>query len=530
MKIKFIFGLLIASVLSINAVNAQTYCTPTSTIGCTSGDYIESFSTTGGITNITNNNTGCVGAGYSDYTTMIHKTMMGQTVNFSFTNNPNWSQGYKIWVDWNNNGILDDPGEEVYASVGTIGGGQVITGSFTVPLTATSGVLRLRIACSFASTIFDPCNLGTFGEAEDYSLDVGSENDAGVASLVSPLGNDLCSGIHQVKVNCRNFGTNDITSFNVNWTLNNVPQPSIAISTTLTPYLTAGDNIDVTLGNVNLTLGVPANIKTWTSDPNNVMDEATFNDTISFVLQSTFEGIALNDLVDTFFCEGDTLALDAGYNPNTDYTWKNGGQGQISVITTPGTHWVWAYNPSGCQAYDTFEVEMISPPFAGHTIGAIDNGGGQYTFNLPMAANVDVWEWNFGDAFPIVYGHAPIQHTYALTGSYIVSVKLSNACGETMRYGNVFAIGSNIKELENIAKSIEVYPSPATDYITIFNKNDKVMVKEITIFNSIGQRVFVADIKDQKSVLNVSAFATGLYNMHITTDKGNVNKKFEVIK
>ena len=41
------------------------YCTPTFTTGCTSGDQIVNFSTTGGLTNITNNGSGCSAGAYS---------------------------------------------------------------------------------------------------------------------------------------------------------------------------------------------------------------------------------------------------------------------------------------------------------------------------------------------------------------------------------------------------------------------------------------------------------------------------------
>lgn len=153
-------------------VQAQTYCIPTTSFGC-STDYIQSFSTTGGTTNITNNNTGCPGGDYTNYSaTHIHTGQMGQNVNYSFTNNPSWSQGYKIWVDWNGNGTLNDPGEEIYASTSPIGGGATITGTFAIPLTATPGIKRLRIRCVYGTTIFDPCNSQSFGETEDYAINV----------------------------------------------------------------------------------------------------------------------------------------------------------------------------------------------------------------------------------------------------------------------------------------------------------------------------------------------------------------------
>ncbi len=149
----------------------QTYCTPPD--DCTD-DYIVSFSTTGGTTNITNNNTGCTGGGYTFYSTMIHSSAPGTTVNFSFTNNPGWSEYYKIWVDWNNNGSFLDAGEQMYASSTAIATSATVTGSFVIPPAATPGNKRMRIRCAFSESALDPC-LGSLilcGETEDYVLNV----------------------------------------------------------------------------------------------------------------------------------------------------------------------------------------------------------------------------------------------------------------------------------------------------------------------------------------------------------------------
>ena len=151
--------LILCCILSFGTAQAQ-YCTtnlhsnPCNT--SINGDYITSFSTSGGITNISNPNTGCGGGpgNYNYYSTKTHTAFPGDVVNFQFvTTMETWSDAYKIWVDWNQNGTLDNPGELMYASSSTIpGNGTVVNGSFVVPATAPVGVTRLRIRCVFAST------------------------------------------------------------------------------------------------------------------------------------------------------------------------------------------------------------------------------------------------------------------------------------------------------------------------------------------------------------------------------------------
>lgn len=190
-------------ILQQNVASAQ-YCLPTYTNSCIApgsngNDYIQSFSTSGGITNISNLNSACCntsatnGNNYFYYSTQTHSATLGSTVNFSYVNNPLWSEGYKIWVDWNQNGSFTDVGELVYNPSATNTASSTGAGSFVIPSNALTGVTRLRIRCVFASTNFDPCNNQSHGETEDYNLEVLPLTCSGTpnASVSGP--NTFCS-------------------------------------------------------------------------------------------------------------------------------------------------------------------------------------------------------------------------------------------------------------------------------------------------------------------------------------------------
>lgn len=155
-------------------------CMPVYTSACSSADIINNFSTTGGITNITNNGTGCTGTLPSNttfYPTQIHTTSPGQTVNFSVQSGASWSQGFRMWVDFNNDGDFADVGEDVWNS-GT-SSTAVYPGSFVVPMTTAPGPKRMRIMCRFATVptsnnyCSPPAPNNSFGETEEYTLMVG---------------------------------------------------------------------------------------------------------------------------------------------------------------------------------------------------------------------------------------------------------------------------------------------------------------------------------------------------------------------
>jgi hypothetical protein len=152
-------------------VQGQTYCVPQFSTGCSVGDQIENFSTTNGLTsNISNLLSGCSPNGYGDFTTMIVDQLPGNTINFTVQSGPTFGQGFRIWVDWNNNGSFTDPGEDVWNS-GT-SGSTPFTGTITVPMGTAPGPKRMRVRANFAGLPTDPCAMQTWGEVEDYTFTV----------------------------------------------------------------------------------------------------------------------------------------------------------------------------------------------------------------------------------------------------------------------------------------------------------------------------------------------------------------------
>jgi hypothetical protein len=189
--------LLVFSAASSMAV-AQ-YCTPTFTTGCTSGDQILNFSTTGGLTNITNNSSGCSTGAYSYISSQSVTQIQGLDVTLSMQAGPTWGQGFKVWIDWNNNQSFADAGELVYTSPGS--GVAVNSATVTVPYSAAVGTKRMRVLCNYAgvpaTTNGCPVNQ-TFGECEDYDfVVVGSTPCSGtpVAGTAQSTSTSVCPSV-----------------------------------------------------------------------------------------------------------------------------------------------------------------------------------------------------------------------------------------------------------------------------------------------------------------------------------------------
>ncbi len=125
----------------------------------------------GSIDNTSNND-----GGYGDYTSLSTSEVSGSTVNFTLT--PGFrpiiltiERGYpeywRIWIDYNQDGDFDDSGELAFDAGVT--STTAVTGSFTVPTSASYGSTRMRVSMKYASA---PSYCETFsnGEVEDYTF------------------------------------------------------------------------------------------------------------------------------------------------------------------------------------------------------------------------------------------------------------------------------------------------------------------------------------------------------------------------
>ena len=154
------------SVFALGA-NAQTYCSPTYTLGCTYGDdindvYIGTFSDTA---------TGCSTGNY--YVATSDTIYIQQTAPTSVEFTSNYStQYFAIWGDWNNDGDWDDAGEHLWSSSTNQWNGNVE--SITIPSTVSLGSYRMRIRSNYSAAISatESCSSMSYGEVHDYTVTV----------------------------------------------------------------------------------------------------------------------------------------------------------------------------------------------------------------------------------------------------------------------------------------------------------------------------------------------------------------------
>ena len=116
---------------------------------------------------------------YSNYTT-VPAAAMQRTMTYPFSvqvgtcGTSSYSNAVAIYVDFNQNGLLTDAGEQVYVSTASVSGANTITGSFTIPNNAILGNTLMRVVCKETAdpTTITPCGTYSWGETEDYYVNI----------------------------------------------------------------------------------------------------------------------------------------------------------------------------------------------------------------------------------------------------------------------------------------------------------------------------------------------------------------------
>ncbi len=145
--------------------NTVTYCTSTSSI--TTDEKIGKvvFGT------ISNTSTGT--AGYEDFTALSTNVVRGTAYTITIT--PNWTstkykEGYAVYIDYNGNGVFTDAGEKVWTKAASTT--TPVTGTFTIPTTATLGATRMRVQMDYNAIPSSSCGSFTYGQVEDYTVNI----------------------------------------------------------------------------------------------------------------------------------------------------------------------------------------------------------------------------------------------------------------------------------------------------------------------------------------------------------------------
>ena len=152
--------------------NSFVYCYCTSTATSASWGDIDRVE----LNTINNSSTGCAGM-YSDYTSI--STLVSPGVSYPMEldlincTSGTYSYGTRVWIDCDHNGQFDTY-ELLHDSYNPVTYLATVNLPFniTIPLTALSGLTRMRIVIIESNAAPTPCGTYTWGETEDYMVNI----------------------------------------------------------------------------------------------------------------------------------------------------------------------------------------------------------------------------------------------------------------------------------------------------------------------------------------------------------------------
>jgi chitodextrinase len=436
-------------------------------------------------------------AGYEDFTSL--STNITRSASSTITVTPTWTgstyaEGYAVFIDYNKNGVFTDAGETVWSTAATTT--TPVSGSFTVPATATLGATRMRVSMKY-NGIPTSCEAFSYGQVEDYTVNI----VAGTVDTTAPTAptNLAASGTTSSSTNLTWTASTDnvtVTGYDVyqgatlkaTVTTTSYTVTGLTAATAYTFSVRAKDaagNVSAASNTVNVTTS-SVTLTYCTSQGNNTNDER-----IGRVVIGSINNASTGT---------------AGYENFTSIS-TNAGRSSSQTITITPT-WTGSVYSEGYAVFIDY------------------NQNGVFT-----DAGETVWTRTASTTTP-VSGSFTIPATATLGATRMrVSMKYNGvptSC-ELFSYGqvedytiNITAAAREEDSSENIAvTTIKLYPNPTTSVLNVTSVSENASFK---VYNVMGQTIL--DGKINNGTIDVSRLTNGNYIMEISDNGTSTTKRF----
>lgn len=432
---------------SLTNSNTQTYTAPTAVTNILVDEDLRNITITQGATTLLNNTTnyntllGTIGTAtgtagsYSNFTSfpptnLVAGTTYGLSATVVDSNNAfYYDKGVGVYIDYNRNGLFNDPGENVYISpVSPLPQTSLytFTSSFTVPSSVSNGLTRMRVIAN-EGIVTSPTMTVSYGEFEEYTILL-SGSTAGINSVSWSDGTNTVGTSNPITVN-----PTITTTYTANITALGCPvspSPTSLITVNPLPSAPIASNslqcgTQIPTASITSTSALPTPTFVWydaavggnvlqsstsTTYSSNVSATTTYHVSelnvatgcestrtpITVTVQAA-DGISASATTPTTFCIGSSVSLSAAnINPTPNqtytYTWTGAAGSGLSTSTgstvtfTPTTSGTYTIGLSGvdggCNAVS--QISITVDPFLATVapVAATCNGVANGTFTL----------------------------------------------------------------------------------------------------------------------------------------------------
>jgi bacillolysin len=409
-----------------------------------------------------NNVTGASAGGYADYTTISASLAKGASATITIT--PTWTgtkynEGYSVWIDYNKDGDFADAGEQVWTKAASQT--TPVSGSFTVPTSATTGTTRMRVSMKY-NGVPTACEAFSYGEVEDYGITIGaSSGDTQAPTTPTSL---TASGITQTSANMAWTASTD----NVGVTGYNVYKGGVLIGSP------TGTSYSVTGLSAGTTYAMTVKAK-----------DAAGNLSAAASVNVTTPGAATTDVALT-------LKFD-NYPEETSWQIKSGA----TVVASGGTY--------GAQADGSTLVVNVTLNNACYDLVMLDAYGdgmccayGSGSYSLKAGTTV-----------------------LASGGSFASSQTTAFCVGGAVLNG--ISTGSLVSSEGVRPDGFSVYPNPTSGVLNVFT--GKMGAANYTIINAAGKVWKAGSLSGNQEIIDIQDLKAGFYFLRVTDGQNVVIKK-----
>lgn len=435
-----------------------------------------------------------------DHTAVFVEVERGESYTISLKGNThgNYENEFVVFVDWNQNGILDDTGEVYYIGMISNSSGsdtQAATASISVPGNAQYGSTRARITKTYTdsdSEVYlniDPCYIsydwfgieGSYGQAIDITVNVLCDE------IPTPSGD-----VTQEFTPGQTLADLDVTGQGLTWftdeDLENLIEPSLPLEHGATYYVVSTDGICQSVALAITVTDMCFEFETPTGD---VTQEFIPSQTLAD-LDISGEGLvwfADSDLEEEL---EDSTLLEHGMTYYVVSTNDNCQSEPLAITVT-----------DICFDFETPIGEASQEFDSGETLNDLEVDGEGLT-------------WYAGEDLSEMLN----PMTTMLEDGVTYYVTASNEFCESDALA--ITVTENLSTVDFGGAVFSYYPNPVSDVLYL-NTTDQI--DSVVIYNMLGQKI--QEIK-QSSTIDMTDLSKGNYLVNVTI--GNTTKTIRIVK
>jgi len=255
--------------------------------------------------------------------------------------------------------------------------------------------------------------------------------NAGIKSFQNPSHN-LCPSSQTIKVNLKNYGTSELDSVKINWSINNKKQ----IQYNWNGKLPTDSIAVVSLGNYTFNQGTDT-LRAWTSLPDGFKDSVPENDS-SMAIDTVFAFPKAFTGGNQSICPQGRITLGDSAEAGYSYSWTSRPAGFTSNISNPlvnpavqTTYYLTETSTGGgCSKSDSATISLypVTPGNVGgnHTVC---QGTNVTLGNSIGSADITFWSTKSSGIFSTV--HNPVVKPNATTTYFLFTSSLNPQCYKT---------------------------------------------------------------------------------------------------